>query len=174
VALEYWLYGDIPPGPIKASVITDIKTALDVINRFRNRLMAIGSQISRLKDLTSQDLIEKILSIAQGLNAFIATSSTEVVKILNTKDVKSYEIVFPLELAKKVARSNFDIIMFIGYPYAYEWLILNYIKNYMPNVKTLSLEPYAQPNATWTLTSLPLQIWYKNICSLESMLKGGK
>jgi len=35
MALEYWLYGDIPPGPIKASVITDVKSVVDIVKKFK-------------------------------------------------------------------------------------------------------------------------------------------
>jgi len=173
MTLEYWLYGDIPPSPIKASVITDIKHVLDIVKRFKSKLFAIGSQITRLSELTSPDLIDRIISVALSLGAWIPTSSPTIVKVLDVKNVKNYEIAFPLELAQKIPKKGAELAIFIGYPYAYEWLILNYLKHYAPNVKTLTLEPYAQPNATWTLASLPLSLWYKNICSLEEMLKKG-
>jgi CO dehydrogenase/acetyl-CoA synthase epsilon subunit len=173
MALEYWLYGDIPPGPIKASVLTDIKTLPDIFKRFKNRLFAIGSQITKLSELTSPDLIDRVVSIALSLGAWISTSSPTIVKALDVRGVKSYDITFPLELAQKISKRSAELVILIGYPYAYEWLILNYLKHYTPNVKTLTLEPYAQPNATWTLASPPLSVWYKNMCSLEEMLKKG-
>jgi CO dehydrogenase/acetyl-CoA synthase epsilon subunit len=173
MALEYWLYGDIPPGPIKASVITDIKSVVDILKRYKGKLLAIGSQIVRLCELTSQDLIDRVVSIALNSNTSISTSSPAVIKTLDLKGVKNYEVAFPLELMQRVSRKGMELVMFLGYPYYYEWLFLNYLKHYAPNTKTLSLEPYAQPNATWTLTSLPLPLWYKNICSLEELLKKG-
>jgi len=95
------------------------------------------------------------------------------VKVLDEKGIKDYEIVFPLELVQRVLRRGIELVVFVGYQYTYEWLLLNYLKHYVPGIKTLSLEPYAQPNSTWTLASLPLTHWYKNICDLEELLKKG-
>ncbi|MCC6034114.1 MAG: hypothetical protein LM567_01240 [Desulfurococcaceae archaeon] len=171
MALEYWLYGDIPPGPIKAYVITDIRHVPDIIKKYKTKLLAIGSNIVKLCELTSLDLVDKLISIAESSNALISTSSPIVVKALDKRGVKNYEIAFPLEVAQRILKRNVELVMFVGYPYAYEWLLLNYLKHYVPNTKTLSLEPYSQPNATWTFTSLPLSLWYKNIYNLEELLK---
>jgi len=171
MALEYWLYGDVPPGPVRASVITDVKSIPDIVKRYRSRLLAIGSQLVKLSDLVAQDLVDRVISIGLSLNAWISTSSPAIVKTLDARGIKNYDISFPLELAQRISRRNVELVMLIGYPYAYEWLILNYLKHYEPSVKTLALEPYAQPNATWTLASLPLLMWYKNISNLEELLK---
>jgi CO dehydrogenase/acetyl-CoA synthase epsilon subunit len=171
MALEYWLFGDIPPGPVKAYVITDIKHIPEIIKKYRTKLFAIGSDIAKLCELTSFDLVDKLISIAESSNASISTSSPIVVKALDRKGVKNYEITFPLELVQRVSKRSIELVVLVGYPYAYEWLLLNYLKHYAINTKTLSLEPYSQPNATWTLTSLPLSLWYRNICYLEELLK---
>jgi len=171
VALEYWLYGDIPPGPIKAHVITDVKHVPDIIKKYKTKLFAIGSQVAKLCELTSLDLVDKLISIAESSGALISTSSPIVVRALDKKGIKNYEIAFPLELVQRASKRSVELVMLIGYPYAYEWLLLNHLKHYAPNTKTLSLEPYPQPNATWTFTSLPLSLWYRNICSLEELFK---
>jgi CO dehydrogenase/acetyl-CoA synthase epsilon subunit len=173
MAAEYWLYGDIPPGPIKASVITDIKTVPDIIKKFKNKVFSIGPYITKLSEITAPDLIDRVISLALASGGRIATSSPAVVKALDAKGIKNYDIEFLLELARKALKRGAELIVFVGHFYSYEWLILNYLKHYAPDIKTLTLEPYAQPNATWTLASLPLPIWYKNICSLEEMLKKG-
>jgi CO dehydrogenase/acetyl-CoA synthase epsilon subunit len=171
MALEYWLYGDIPPGPIKASVITDVKTVPDIVKKYKSKLLAIGSQLTRLSELVASDLVDRVISIALGMNAWISTSSPAIVKALDAMGIGNYDITFLLELVQRVSRRGVELMVLIGYPYSYEWLILNYLKHYAPAVKTLTLEPYAQPNATWTLASLPLPMWYRNICSLEELLK---
>uniref|UniRef100_A0A7C4B9C4 Uncharacterized protein n=1 Tax=Thermofilum pendens TaxID=2269 RepID=A0A7C4B9C4_THEPE len=171
MAQEYWHYGDVPPGPIKASVIADVKSIPDIIKKYRSRLLAIGYQLTKLSDLVAPDLVDRVLSIALSLNAWISTSSPAVVKALDARGIRNYDIAFLIELIQRISKKGVELVMLIGYPYAYEWLILNYLKHYVPSVKTLSLEPYAQPNATWTLASLPLPIWYRNICSLEELLK---
>ena len=170
MAIDYWSYGDVPPGPIKASILTDVKAVVDVINSFKNKAMVIGPYIMRFAELTSKDLIDKVVSIALSANAKIVTNSAELVKYLDSKNIRSYEIAFPVEFVRDVPKKGIELIMFIGHHYAYEWLILNHFKHFS-NAKTLSLEPYAQPNATWSLPSLPLQIWYRNICSIEEMLR---
>lgn len=175
MALEYWLRGDIPPGPIKAIVLTDIKRVVEIMKRYRNSsIILLGSQITKLEEIVGEKVVEKFVDIANAINSEIITSNSKTVKILDSIGFKRYRIMFPLEIVQKLSRNSLKYKMLVtlaGFRYAYGWLLLNSLKHYGPGIYTLSLDPYAQPNATWTLPSLPLQIWIKNLSRLIEMLK---
>jgi CO dehydrogenase/acetyl-CoA synthase complex epsilon subunit len=174
MSIEYWLKGDIPPGPIKATVIPDIKKLANIIKQHKKPLIMIGPEIHKLSELIGGDILGILINISNNIKAEMIISDSKTVKELDSRGVKNYVIAFPLEVIQKISsnNSNHDLAIFIGFHYYYCWLLLNYLKHYAyKNLNTMSIDPYPQPNATWTLPLLPLSIWYKNLCQLEEELK---
>ncbi|MEM0026926.1 MAG: carbon monoxide dehydrogenase beta subunit family protein [Ignisphaera sp.] len=173
MALEYWLKGDIPPGPIKATLVMDPSKAVEIIRKFvGQQVILIGSNIEEIEKAVG-DVITHVIEMAKALKSPIITSSSYVVKKLDDNGFREYKILPPLEAIQKISKGLIPcrLAIFIGFRYAYGWLLLNSIKHYKPEIQTLSLDPYAQPNATWTLPSLPLTIWYKNLNQLIENIK---
>jgi len=167
MALEYWLRGDIPPGPLKAIVLTDIKKVAEILRRNKNSsIILLSSQITKLEEIINEKVVEKFVVIANAINSDIITSDSKTIRILDSLGFRRYKIIFPLEMIQKLLRNPpkcESLVILAGFRYAYGWLLLNSLKHYRSTIRTLSLDPYAQPNATWTLASSPLQIWIKNI-----------
>lgn len=174
MATEYWLRGDIPPGPIKATVIADISRIADIMKKHKgSMLIVVGSGVKDLEAVVGGDILGYIVEIAKSIEAHVITSDPDIVKRLDEKGFKDYRILSPLETTRYIVRgrAQYRFVVFIGLRYAYEWLLLNTLKHYRPEIQTLSLDPFAQPNAVWTLPSIPLPIWYKNIAQLVQLLK---
>ncbi|MEM1645807.1 MAG: carbon monoxide dehydrogenase beta subunit family protein [Ignisphaera sp.] len=174
MATEYWLRGDIPPGPIKATVITDITRIADIMKKYKGSILVIvGPGVKDLEVIVGGDLLEYVIEITKSIEAHIATSDSDIIKRLDEKGFKNYRILSPLEVTRYIVRDQirYKFIVFIGLRYAYEWLLLNTLKHYKPEIQTLSLDPFAQPNAVWTLPSVPLPIWHKNIAQLAQLLR---
>uniref|UniRef100_A0A7C2ZM88 CO dehydrogenase/acetyl-CoA synthase complex subunit epsilon n=1 Tax=Ignisphaera aggregans TaxID=334771 RepID=A0A7C2ZM88_9CREN len=174
MALEYWLRGDIPPGPIKAIVLTDINRVAEILKKHSGATaILLGPSILDIEKLYNEDVIGKFVEIARILNAPIITSVSGVIQKLDSMKFAEHRIEFPLELFRKLSRGvySYKLLAVTGLRYAYEWLLLNHLKHYNPSINTISLDPYAQPNATWTMPSLPPQIWLKNLAQLIEILK---
>lgn len=174
MSIEYWLKGDIPSGPIKTTVIANMKQLANIIKQHKRIVVIVGSELSKLENLIGEDILDKLISLSLNLNAKIIVSDGNIVRRLDEKKFRNYEIMFPLEITQKLSleKPEYELAIFIGFHYYYEWLLLNHLKhNAYRNLNTLSIDPYAQPNSTWTMPSLPLAIWYKNICQLEEELK---
>lgn len=174
MAFEYWLRGDVPPGPIRATVITDTKRIADILRQFKeSSLILIGTNIRNIEKLINDNAIEKIVELSKIINAPIVSSDAEVIQRLSNTRFTNYSVEFPLEVIRKLARKNhnYKLIVLVGLRYTYAWLLLNHLKHYRSDLNTLSLDPYVQPNATWTLPSLPLQIWFKNLVQIIEILK---
>ena len=174
MSVEYWLKGDIPPGPIKATVIANMKQLAHIIKQHKKVVLIIGSELSRLEKLVGEDILNRIINLSLILNADVIVSDGNLVRRLDEKGFKNYEILFPMEIIQKLSldKPKYDLAIFIGFHYYYEWLLLNHLKhNAYKDLNTMSIDPYAQPNSTWTMPSLPLTIWYRNLCQLEEELK---
>ncbi|MEM1525866.1 MAG: carbon monoxide dehydrogenase beta subunit family protein [Ignisphaera sp.] len=176
MATEYWLRGDIPSGPIKATVITDISRVADILKKFRGyTLIVVGPGVKDIEMVVGGDILEQVIEIAKSVDASIVTSDSDIVKRFDEKEFKNYRILSPLEAIRYIVRNqiHYKLVVFVGLKYAYEWLLLNTLKHYRPEIQTLSIDPFAQPNAVWTLPSLPLPMWHKNITQLIQLIKRG-
>lgn len=174
MALEYWLRGDIPPGPVKAIVLTDVNRVVEILRKFEgSSVIILGPGLKDIEKTLGIDVVTKFIELSKAINAPILTSVSDIVKKFNEVGFKNYFVEFPLEMVRKLSRGSKDyrLVIMVGLRYAYAWLLLNHLKHYRPEMQTLSLDPYAQPNATWTLPSLPLQIWLRNIQQIIDALK---
>lgn len=174
MALEYWLRGDVPPGPIKAAVLTDMKRVAEILTKFKGEeAMMLGPQLREAEELAGFRVIDTFVGIAESLGCTVITSATAIINRLKELGFTRYEVMFPLEAVQRLVRGalNVRLLILAGHRYSYSWLLLNTIKHYRPEINTLTLDPYVQPNATWSTPSLPLQIWYKNLLQLLEALR---
>lgn len=174
MALEYWLRGDAPPGPIKATVLTDVRRVAETLARFKgSAVLLLGSQLPIIEEIAGGSVTEKLINIIEAVDGETIVSSSEVVRRLDALGYRRYRILFPLEAIQSISRNSgrYRIALLAGFKYSYAWLLLNHLKHYNPELNTLSLDPYPQPNATWTLPSLPLQVWLKNLMQIVDTLK---
>jgi acetyl-CoA decarbonylase/synthase complex subunit epsilon len=65
-------------------------------------------------------------------------------------------------------KGTYDIIVFIGGLYYFQSMMLSTLKHFNPKLKTISIDRYYHPNATFSLENLSVEKW-KN--GLDGMLK---
>ncbi|MCS7110817.1 MAG: hypothetical protein N3D82_04665 [Ignisphaera sp.] len=174
MALEYWLRGDIPTGPIKAAVLTDVRKIAETLVRFKgSTVLLLGSQLSLIEEIVGDKVVERLIKIVEIIDGDAIVSDSKIVQRIDAVGYRRYKILFPLEAVRSLSYNNqkYKLALLAGFKYSYAWLLLNHIKHYNPSLYTLSLDPYPQPNATWTLPPLPLQIWFKNLMQLIDTLK---
>ncbi|MEM0261907.1 MAG: carbon monoxide dehydrogenase beta subunit family protein [Desulfurococcaceae archaeon] len=174
MALEYWSRGDIPPGPVKATLITDVNKAIDVLKKYiGSTTILLGSNLHNLEETLGSSIVDLFVELANLIKSNIVVSDSRIVRKLDEKKFSNYRIIFPLDFVRMIHSGVIEpkLIILAGFRYYYGWLLLNNLKHYKPSLATMSLDPYAQPNATWTLPSLPLSIWHKNILQLLNAIK---
>lgn len=174
MALEYWSRGDIPPGPLKATLITDVNKAVDILKKYiGSSTVLLGSNLYTIEENLGSSVLELFVELSKIIKSNIVTSDPRITRKLDEKGFSNYKIVFPLDFTRKVHSGEIDakLIILAGFRYYYGWLLLNNLKHYEQSLLTMSLDPYAQPNATWTFPSLPLPIWYKNMLQLVNTIK---
>jgi acetyl-CoA decarbonylase/synthase complex subunit epsilon len=54
-----------------------------------------------------------------------------------------------------------------------EWTILSGLKNFAANLKTLTLDNYYQPNASWSFSNTDVKNWAENLTVIIEKI-GGK
>jgi acetyl-CoA decarbonylase/synthase complex subunit epsilon len=67
---------------------------------------------------------------------------------------------------------QYDLAMFMGITYYMEWLIFSGLKHFGQNLKTISLDRYYHPQASWSFPNLPEKDWAQNLEVIISKLGG--
>ena len=175
---ESWQTAEIP-GPIKAVIIPEAKRVAAILKSAKRLLLIVGNEIIKQQD-SEFDIIQYITEIAKVTNAHINVTGTIIHKFRE----KGYDKVFLMPALEIVDRlrdetwmghdnvGRYTLAVFMGFPYYYEWLLLNGMKHFAyKNMKTLSLDPYYQPNATFSLPNMRIDEWRKFIRELVENLR---
>ena len=64
----------------------------------------------------------------------------------------------------------YDLAMFMGLPYYMEFVILAGLKHFSTNLKTISLDRFYNPHATWSFPNLSVKDWNESFKVIISKL----
>ncbi|RLE44602.1 CO dehydrogenase/acetyl-CoA synthase complex subunit epsilon [Candidatus Woesearchaeota archaeon] len=174
---DSWQKAEIP-GPVKGFQIDEPKRLAVIIKRAKRPLIVVGYRVVKMvRD--KMDIVSYLLDLAKILGAHIVVTNT---LIKNFAD-KGYEHVYlmpAMELIDRLrdsewsgvdGKGGYDVVLFIGFPYYYEWLMLNGLKHFAyKRIRTVSLDPYYHPNANFSLPNLSLDKWVVFLKSLKEHL----
>ncbi|MBS7648104.1 MAG: CO dehydrogenase/acetyl-CoA synthase complex subunit epsilon [Candidatus Bathyarchaeia archaeon] len=166
---EPWQTAEIP-GPKKALVINNPQIVSALIKRSKNPMLISGYKTAEIR-LNSGALIDYVIRIAElGDMSIVSTPNiqSEFIKRGYTRVVG-----MPLvDIANRLADSSwmglegkgpYDLVLFIGFKYYTSWLILSGLKHFSPTLKTVSLDMYYQPHASWSFPNISQSEWEKNL-----------
>jgi acetyl-CoA decarbonylase/synthase complex subunit epsilon len=161
-------------GPKKAFTMNNPKIVASMIKRAKNPLLVIGSK-SPETETVDGTLIDTAVKIASYTKMALAVTG-HLISEFSSREISNIHSVSIMELGNQLSDHKwqglngegvYDLVIFAGIPYYMEWLVLSGLKNFAPELKTVSLEPSYQPNASWSLATMPKEKW-KNF--LEEVL----
>ncbi len=170
---ESWQKAEVP-GPIKAFLIDDPKRLAILIKRAKRPLIIAGYRIAKMTD--KLDLVRYLIDLAERINAHVVVTGS-LIKEFEKRGYRYLYLMPAMEVVDRLmdsewpgfdGKGNYDLVIFIGFPYYYEWLMLNGLKHFAyRHLRTISLDPYYQPNATFSLPNMKIGEWVKFLDSLK-------
>ena len=172
---EPWIKAEVP-GTRRATVIEKPELAVELLKQAGRILMIVGDGISM--NLPNRPLLDYVVEISRVLNVHIATSSTAYAEIKKRLSVVTW--IPPIDVAHRATdpewmgldgKGPYKTIVLIGLPYYMAWLILTGLKNFAQPIKTINLDRFYQPNASWSLRNMNLSEWEQFLGTLVDKLK---
>ncbi|RLI26405.1 CO dehydrogenase/acetyl-CoA synthase complex subunit epsilon [Candidatus Bathyarchaeota archaeon] len=172
---EPWLKAEVP-GTKKARVLEKPGLAASMLKRAGRVLMIVGHRVSEA--LSSRPVSDYVADIAEALNAHIATTSLAYRSFRERGLTVAW--LSPIEAAHRVTdpdwmgldgKGCYKAVVVMGLPYYMSWLIFSGLKNFAMNVRTVSLDRFYQPHASWSLRNLTTEEWEKFLDELVEKLK---
>jgi len=176
---ESWQRAEIP-GPKKALVITKPEIVAALIKRAKNPILIVGHQAAEIKIDENEFLIDYLIRLAK-LSGMTVVATAHVIKEFISRGFKPDAWMPVVDIINRLQDSEwkgldgkgpYDVVVITGIQYYLQWVMLSALKHFSSNLKTISLDRFYQPHATWSFPNLPVEEWKTSLKVIEEKLKG--
>lgn len=179
MAAEPWQTAEIP-GPTKALVITKPEVVVAMVKKAKRPILIVGHEAVE-SDLGEEKLMDYIIHLAKTAKIPVVATAHIVGEFIKRgyspkawmPAVDITNRLQDLEWKGLDGKGQYDLALFTGLPYYMEWTILSSLKHFSSNLKTITLDRFYQPHATWSFPNLSQKDWNENLNILLNKI-GGK
>ena len=179
VKAEPWQKAEIA-GPKKALLILKPEVVVAMVKRAKRPILVVGH-------LAAEDYSDDVKMIDYA----IRMSKTAEIPVVATAHMTTEFInrgfqpagwMSAMDIGNRLqdpgwkgldGRGPYDLALFMGLPYCMEFVILAGLKHFSTNLKTISLDRFYNPHATWSFPNLSVKDWNESFEIMLSKL-GGK
>ena len=178
MATDPWQRAEIP-GPVKASVITKSDVVVALLKKAKRPILVVGHEAAKM-DIGGEKLIDYIIRLAKAKNIPVVVTAHTIKEFVDRgytpaawmPAVDIGQRLLDPEWKGLDGQGQYDLALFVGMPYYMEWVILASLKHYALNTKTISLDRYFQPHATWSFPNLSVDEYRKRLKEVLEKLGG--
>lgn len=166
-------------GPKKAFVFPKPEVAASMIKRAKRPLFVIGSDGVRI-ETKDGNLVDTAMRLLKKSLTVVATG--HLVGEFRKKGADDAHGMPLMNLGDRLRDPNwegfdgdgsYDLVVFVGIQYYMEWLVLSGLKNFAQDLRTVSLDRSYQPNASWSLGTMPEEDWKEVLDVIISNIEEG-
>jgi len=175
---EPWQKAEIP-GPTKALVITKPEVVVAMVKKAKRPILIVGHEAAET-DIDGKKLIDYAIRISEvGKIPVVATA--HVVGEFVKRGFQPSVFMPAVDIANRLTDSEwkgldgngqYDLAMFMGITYYMEWVLFSALKNFGQSLKTISLDRYYHPHASWSFPNLSAEDWAQNLQVIVDKLGG--
>jgi acetyl-CoA decarbonylase/synthase complex subunit epsilon len=174
---EPWQTAEIA-GPKKALVIMKPEVAVAMIKRAKRPVLVVGHLAAENKSET-----EKMIEYAIRLNKASGVSVIATAHTIRKFVEQGFELatqMSAMDIGNRLKDPNwkgldgkgpYDVALFMGLPYYMEFVILSGLKHFSTELKTISLDRYYSPHATWSFSNLKAEEWNQSFETIVNKLE---
>ncbi len=170
-----WQWGNVPghemATPIKGEVVAKL------IKAAKRPLLIVGGKALEEK-WSDKLLIDFVAELAQAGIPVVATA--HAYKALKERGVEPAAIMTVADVTNRLQDPNWsidgkgshDLVMYVGISYQLQSQMFSTLKNFATHLRTLSLDRYFHPNATFSMPNLRQEEWEQVLNNVIKVLKG--
>jgi len=175
---EPWQTAEIA-GPTKALPITKPEVVVAMIKRSKRPILVVG-HLSTKKDKDNEKSIDYVIRLNKATGIPVVTTANtghEFVK----QGFQPASAMSAMDIGNRLKDSTwngldgkgpYDLALVMGLPYYMEFVILSGLKHFSKNLKTISLDRYYNPHASWSFPNLKVKDWNQNFETIINKLGG--
>jgi acetyl-CoA decarbonylase/synthase complex subunit epsilon len=176
MAAEPWQKAETA-GPTKALVITKPEVVVTLIKKAKRPILIVGHDCAEI-EIEGKTPIDYAIRLSKvGKIPVVATA--HIVGEFIKRGFQPAAFMPAVDIGNRLVdpewkgldgNGQYDLAMFMGITYYMEWVIFSGLKNFGQNLKTISLDRYYHPNASWAFPNLPEKDWVQNLEVIISKL----
>jgi len=165
-------------GPKKAFVIPKPEVAASLIKRAKRPLLVVGSKAVETPTMDG-DLIDTAIRLHNtGRLQVVATA--HLIGEFMKRGAEGIHSMQMMNLGDRLrdpdwtglnGEGAYDLVVFMGTIYYIEWLVESGLKSFASDLRTISLNRYYQPNAHWSLGTMPEGQWREFLDEIVTILE---
>jgi acetyl-CoA decarbonylase/synthase complex subunit epsilon len=168
-----WYFGN-EPGHLKA-LVGDARKMGQIIGRSKRILLVVGPKIAEDGGAPAVPVVKSIPS-----TSLVMSPKTRPV-VREDGEMNPDAFMNVLEVMDRVrdpfwkgfdGEGRYDLIIFVGMDYYFASQMFSLLKHFGHGVKSMSLEPHYQPNASYSFTNLTQELWEGEMKKLAEALGG--
>jgi acetyl-CoA decarbonylase/synthase complex subunit epsilon len=166
-------------GPTKALVITKPEVVVAMIKRAKRPLLIVGHEAAEIK-IGDKKLLDYAISIAKTGNIPLVATA-HIVGDFIKKGFQPAATLSAVDVSNRLTdpewkgfdgNGQYDLAIYMGMTYYFENILFSSLKHFSPNLKTISLDRYYHPHASWSFPNLPEKDWVQSLEIIINKLGG--
>ncbi|MFA5364200.1 MAG: CO dehydrogenase/acetyl-CoA synthase complex subunit epsilon [Candidatus Bathyarchaeia archaeon] len=178
VKADPWQTAEVA-GPRKALVISKPEIVAAMIKRAKRPVIVVG-HLATEPGADTEKMIDYTIRLSKTTGIpVVATAHTA--RDLVAKGFQPAAAMSAMDIGNRLkdptwtgldGKGPYDVAVFMGLPYYMEYLILSGLKHFSTHIKTISLDRYYDPNASWSFPNLKVEEWAQSLETIINNLGG--
>jgi len=179
VKAEPWQKAEIA-GPKKALLVLKPEVVVAMVKRAKRPILVVGH-------LAAEDYSDDVKMIDYAIRMSKAAripvvATAHMINEFRKRGFQPATWMSAMDIGNRLqdpewkgldGKGPYDLALFMGLPYYMQFVILSAMKHFSTNLKTISLDRFYNPHATWSFPNLSVKDWNESFETIVSNL-GGK
>lgn len=175
---EPWQTAEIA-GPKKALLILKPVVVVAMLKRAKNPILIVG-HLATETDSGNSEMIDYAIRMNKTIGIPVVATAHTINGFIK-KNFHDANWMSAMEIGNRLQDSSwvgldgqgpYDLALFMGLPYYMGFVILSGLKHFSNNLKTISLNRFYNPHATWSFPNLNVKDWNESFEKILSTLEG--
>jgi len=177
ISAEPWQTAETP-GSMRGLPITRPEVIVSAIRRSKRPILIVGYEATEV-ELAKGKPLEYAIRIAESTGTQIVATAHVISEFVQRGFGNAFGMPI-VDIANRLrdpdwkgldGQGQYDLALFIGIRYYLGWVTLSGLKHFAPNLKTISLDRFHQPHATWSFPNMNVEDWQRQLESVMAQLK---
>jgi acetyl-CoA decarbonylase/synthase complex subunit epsilon len=173
---EAWQRAEIG-GPTKAFVIPKPDVLVAMIKRAKRPILIAGHRTVEVPE--GEPYIDTIIRIAKAGNIPVVATAHIVGEFVK-RGLQPSSFMPAVDITARLqdpswngldGKGQYDIAIYTGIPFYMEWLLLSGLKHFATHLKTVALDRFYQPQASWSFGNPSLKDWKTYLETIANQLE---
>ena len=175
---EPWQTAEIA-GPKKALLILKPEVVVAMVKRAKRPILIVGHHAA--EDYSDDvKMIDYAIHMSKKAEIPIVATAHSISEFIK-RDLKTATSMPAMDIGNRLAdpewkgldgKGPYDLALFMGLPYYMEFVILAGLKHFSTSLKTISLDRFYNPHATWSFPNLSVKDWNESFEIIVNKLGG--